>query len=292
MEYTDLKKICVEKIKEYPDLQKKFRKEIIIAKRFYDNKRDLYEELKDAYDNGKHISKRYIIPFLLGFTNEVIDLKEEYIQVMPGASGGIDIDSDFSSLAKENVKEYLVKKYGEDRVISVGTYSRLGLSSAAKDLLRLYKVSYEDSNKFTKRLNSDLSWEENIELMKLEAPDLYKFYQDNIEILEMVPRFVNKIRQVGRHAGGIIILPKPVYECFPVERVNDDLVSAFPESGSSQILDELGYIKFDILAISILDVIKNSIDLIDEKIYLIEDDDGINKVVPESYLRKNGISIS
>ena len=198
----------------------------------------------------------------------------------------IDIDSDFSSYTKEKVKEYLVDKYGEDRIINVGTFSRLGLSSSAKDLLRVYGVDYGASNAFTKTLDSTISWEENIEILKAENPEQYNFYIDNKGILDIVPRFVGKVRQVSKHAGGILILPRPVWECFPVERVGDNLVSAFPESGSQQTLDSLGFIKFDILAISVLDVIKSTVDLINEKMFLIEDDDGIQKVVGESFLKK------
>lgn len=92
------------------------------------------------------------------------------------------------------------------------------------------------------------------------------------------------VHNSGKHAGGIVVLPKPVYNYIPVDRVNGEIVTAFPESGSDQSLDELGITKYDILGISILDVIGKSIDLIDEDIYLIEDDDGIQKVVSQSYI--------
>lgn len=287
MDYEELKKICDEEIKKFPEHEKAYKKEIIVAKRFYTNGRDLFDELHESFSNGKKIDKRYIIPHLLGFTKEINYDKPKYIQVSPGASGGVDIDSDMSSYTKEKVKEYLVDKYGEDKIISVGSFSRLGLASSAKDLLRVYGVDYGASNEFTKSLDGTLTWEENLEILKAERPEQYNFYLDNKGILDLVPRFAGKVRQVGKHAGGVLILPKPVYECFPVERVGDVLVSAFPESGSSQVLDELGFVKFDILAISILDVIKHTVDLIDEKMFLIEDDDGIEKIVPQSYIDKN-----
>jgi len=283
MNYRELKRFCDEKIKSYPELQKRYKKEIIVAKRFYDNDRNLYEEF---IEKKEKIDKRYIIPFLLGLTEEVIDKNPEYIQVKPGASGGIDIDSDFAPQAKEKVTEYLKNKFGEDRVVSVGTYSRMGISSAAKDLLRIYKVDFKESNAFTSSLDSNASWEDNISKIKGENPQLYSFYLKHQKILDIVPKLINKVRQTGKHAGGVVVLDQPVYELIPIERVTDVLVSAFPESAQHQVLDELGVIKFDLLGISILDVVSNAVDSIDEKIYLIEDDDGIIKVVDESYINK------
>lgn len=92
------------------------------------------------------------------------------------------------------------------------------------------------------------------------------------------------VHNSGKHAGGIVILPKPVYNYIPVDRVNGDIITAFPESGQEQVLDELGIVKYDILGISILDVISDTVDMIDEELYLVEDDDGITKVVSKSYI--------
>lgn len=94
------------------------------------------------------------------------------------------------------------------------------------------------------------------------------------------------VHNSGKHAGGIVILPKPVYNYVPVDRVNGEIVTAFPESGSEQVLDEIGIVKYDILGISILDVIGDTINMIDEELYLVEDDDGFIKIVPESYINE------
>lgn len=83
--YEELKDFCDKEILKYPNLKTKYIKEIIIAKRFYDNGRNLYEELKEKRDK---LNKQYIIPFLLGLTNEIKELPVEMIQVKSGASGG------------------------------------------------------------------------------------------------------------------------------------------------------------------------------------------------------------
>lgn len=92
------------------------------------------------------------------------------------------------------------------------------------------------------------------------------------------------VHNSGKHAGGIVVTPKPIYNYVPVDRVNGEVVTAFPESGSEQVLDELGIVKYDILGISILDVISDAVDMIDEELVMVEDEDGIIKILPESYV--------
>ena len=281
MTYEELKAKCDEALRLIKDEEflKRYKREISAAKRYYDNKRDLYEELlkrKDEIDN------RYTIPYLLGLTKEYnLSEQPELVQVKAGASGGIDIDTDWSPEGKQAIHSYLEGKYGKECVFHVGTFSTLGPASAAKDLMRIYKVDFKMSN----ALNKDLSWEENIKLFEETNRKLYDFYVANKQVLDMVPYFINKIRQGGTHAGGVVITDKPIYNYVPVNRVSGDLATAFPESGSEQVLDEIGIVKFDILGITILQVIDNAIDMIQEKMFLVRED-GILKVVPESYVDK------
>lgn len=195
----------------------------------------------------------------------------------------IDIDSDFSPEGKEKIQQYLMDKFGKDKVVHVGTYSTLGPASAAKDLLRIYKVDFKESVAFTKELQKDLTWSDNIKIIQDTKPELYKFYLKYKSVLDLVPYFIDKIRQTGKHAGGVIISPEPIYNYIPVDRVSGQVVSAFPENGQETILDEIGLIKLDLLGITVLEVIDNTINLINEKIYLIEED-GMQKIVPESYI--------
>jgi len=285
--YKELKDYCDIEIKAYPQYLEKYKKEITIAKRYYDNNINLVELL-----NTKIPSTKYIIPFLLGLTEKVTDEEWEYKFVKSGTSGGADIDLDFDPIGKEKIQKYLVEKFGEDRVLHVGTFSRLGPSSAAKDLLRIYKIDFKESNSFTSLLQQTLSWEDNLKNLQEKYPTQYVFYNKHKDILDLTPFFINKIRQVSKHAGGVVILDKPVYERIPIDRVTGEIVTAFPESAQEQVLDEIGVVKFDILAISILDVIRSTIaSLKNEKLYLI-DEDGIQKIVDEEYVKNNSEEIN
>lgn len=277
--YEELKSFCDKKIEEYPKYLKKYKKEILVAKRFYNAGRDLVKELQEKKDK---IDNRYIIPFLLNITNKVIDEPFEYIKVKAGSSGGIDIDVDVQPSFRDSIFEYVKNKYGEENVIRVGTFGRLGFSSASKDLLRVYKIDYAESNKFTKILTEDLSWEENLLAIKESYPDQYNFYLNNKVVLDMVPKFVNKIRSIGTHAGGIVISDKPIWKYIPVERSSGTLATGYPESGQEAVLDEMNLIKLDLLGIEVLDIERKTLELIEEKLFLIEEN-GIQKIVPSSY---------
>lgn len=288
MTYEELKSFCDKKIvslfkqgvlaKEH---LLKYKSEISNAKIFYDNGRNLYLEMESKKDK---LDDRYIIPFVLGFTSSVKDKAANLIQVKD-IVGSPDYDADMSPSGKEAVKNYLINKYGKERCLPVGAYSTFGPASAAKDLLRIYEVEFKASNEFTAALDSTLSWEENLEIIKTENKKQYDFYLKNKNVLDRVPFFVDKIRQTSVHAGGIVITDEPIYKRCPVDRVGDQVVTAFPESGSDAVLDEIGIIKLDNLSVSILDVIKTAIDLVDEKLYLIKEDD-VLKIVPQSYIDK------
>lgn len=289
MNFTEFKNLVLEKAKNF-NLTKehliRLKTELFHAKVYYDDIGDLYEDL-----HTKSIkTDAGIIPYLLGITKNCnLEKPLELIQTKAGSSGGIDADSDFSGEGRDRIIQYLKQKYGEDCVTPVGTTSTLQMKVACKDLLRYACSTVAEANEFTKELDDELTFEENIQkLLKGNSPakETYLKYQ---KVLDLVPRFLGKARNIGMHAGGVVLTPKPIWNYCPVEKSSDSIVTAFPESGTSQFLDEIGLVKLDLLAISVLDVIQETMDLIDEPLYLIEDDDGIQKIVPESYIKMHNI---
>ena len=124
--------------------------------------------------------------------------------------------------------------------------------------------------------------------MKMYAeqfPALYETYQRNKAYLDFTPKIIGQVRQVGQHAGGCLIMDKPVWEYIPVVHTKDGVASAFVENGGNTELDELGVIKYDFLAITVLEVISNAVESVNEELVKIEDDDGIVKIVGSSYVK-------
>ena len=293
MNYKEFKKTCIENLKEKNETEKfsteffsRFKKEIEKAEYYYLDGIDLFEEMKKR----KPLNK-YVLPYILGINKDYdLSKKLQLIQIKEGDSGGIDVDSDFEGSGRDSIITYLKNKYGEDCVFPVGTLSMLGLKSAVKDLLKYYGVSFKESNDFTSALDNDLGFYENIEKFKLNNKQMYSFYVRYKKILDLATKFFDKPRQMGKHAGGVVVLPKPVWNYIPVERAGDGLVTAYPESGQTATLDAVGVIKLDLLGISVLDNIKETIELIDEDLFLIEED-GIQKIVSKSYLISKDVSL-
>ena len=103
--FKEFKSFLDEKAKSFlPDEhKKKYKKELIYARRFYDNGINLYEHLKENYSKVK---TRYVIPFLMGITSEITNEEWDYKFVKSGSSGGVDIDLDFDPIGKQKIQEY------------------------------------------------------------------------------------------------------------------------------------------------------------------------------------------
>lgn len=290
MDYEELKKLVLKKIEEYPETKEKALRELSRAKIAYEAGFNIVDYLKTLKDMGD-LEDSYIIPFFLNLTDKY-DLSKpiEIRQIYPGDSGGLDIDTDLSTAGKPLVKEYLESKYGKDRVLSIGTYGTVGMKSAIKDILRKEGVPFANSNKFCSEIDDELSFEENMEKYKQSFPDLYAIYSKHSVWLNMVPHLSNMIRSIGKHAGGVLILDKPIWESVPIVRAQGEIASAFVENGASTDLDNLGFTKYDLLGITQLDVIDQTIDMINEELYEIEEN-GIIKIVPKSYLENLGVEI-
>lgn len=186
-----------------------------------------------------------------------------------------DIDSDWPQGLRSEVVEYLKSVYGNTNVIGVGTHMIYQIKSAFADVLRGLG---ED-------VGRDSIWAREITKLPRfdEAEDLTHFFAQRIEknelsqaaidwlvdkeekgIFDLVNSLTGQCRQIGTHAGGIVVTEKPLWNYIPVTRAGKDgIVSAFSESdGSDKHLSALGLLKLDILGLSTLNILKGVIDLV------------------------------
>lgn len=184
-----------------------------------------------------------------------------------GAGGQLpDIDIDFASDKRQEVKEYLERRYntgGNQRVFSAGTYSTMKLKAVIKDVCRVYKVPVSYVNYITAIFQDDnMSW---TDLFKLAATNkkVNKFVQDYPQVIEDIRGLMGQPRSASVHASAIIVTPSikdgEDMECFdytPIKKVDDILVSEL--DGYS--IDETGLLKNDCLGIKELSKIQSVID--------------------------------
>jgi len=144
-------------------------------------------------------------------------------------------------------------------------------------------VPFKESNDFCKELDDELSFEENMKNYETSFPQLFKIYEQNKMMLDMTSKIMGTVRNIGVHAGGCVILDKPVWNYIPVVHTKDGIATAFVENGSNTELDELGVTKIDCLAITVLTTISNAVDMIEEELVKIEED-GIVKITTLRYV--------
>lgn len=176
-----------------------------------------------------------------------------------------DVDIDFQSDRRQEVKEYLERRYntdGKQRVFSAGTLTTLKIKAAIKDVARVHKVPVNIVNYITAIFGDDkMTW---TDLFRLAATNkkVRDFIHRYPAVIEDVRGIMGQPRSASVHASAILITPQTKdgeeMECFdytPIKRVDDILVSEL--DGYS--LDEVGLLKNDCLGIKELSKIQSTI---------------------------------
>ena len=186
-----------------------------------------------------------------------------------GDSGSLpDVDIDFQSDRRQEVKEYLERRYnhnGLQRVFSAGTFTTLKLKAVLKDVARVYGVPVSEVNYINAIIEDDsLDWCGFFQLVHSKRR-LKEFVQRYPQVIESIRTLMGQPRSSSVHASAIIITPDhkdgKTMECFdylPIKKVDGMLVSEI--DGYS--IDEIGLLKNDCLGIKELERIQNTRSLV------------------------------
>lgn len=185
-----------------------------------------------------------------------MNVRDAYVDkglVEGGHSALPDIDVDYASDRRQEIKEYLEQRYnvgGAQRVFSAGTFSSLKLKAVLKDVARVHRVPHSLVNYITAIFDDNMDW---TGLFKLAAVNkkVNRFVQDYPQVIEDIRTLMGQPRAASIHASAIIVTPdnrdgRPA-ECFdflPIRKMDGLLVSEF--DGYS--VDEIGLLKEDVLA--------------------------------------------
>ena len=164
-----------------------------------------------------------------------------------------DIDIDFENNKREQVISYVKKRYGLYHVAGGLTYSTYKSRLVLREVAKLFKVSDSLLNSFLSLINKDLNLDKNLE------NDQIKRYLNNYQELKNVYLVSKKLeglkRNVSTHAAGIVISSEPLYELIPMYKENDVYLTGV----SMEILESIGFLKMDFLALKNLTTISNII---------------------------------
>lgn len=186
-----------------------------------------------------------------------------------------DIDTDFEAGSDEKTLNFLYEKYGRERVVPVVTFGTFNEKGCLKDVTRAlgFDAGFDsDVFKVTKEMPD--KWECTLEEWFQTWPNSPECSQEvrnwilnprNKEIIENTVKLQGQLRNLGKHAAGIVITPGPIWESMPVNICKGQIVSGFQESGNAKDLSSIGILKLDRLKLETLNVIKDSIKYIRER---------------------------
>ena len=176
-----------------------------------------------------------------------------------------DIDCDFASYAKPKVQEYLVDKYGQEFVAHVSNINTITPKVFARDIARAFEYgggrqeAVEVGNSMADAIPGDCK---TVQSALRNAPLFQEFAE--VEEFHHIKDFANDIgglpRALSTHAGGLVIGKRPLHEIVPVRRDKDGNYSIEYEKDRAEAN---GLVKMDILGLSTLDIISNTLDLIE-----------------------------
>ena len=213
---------------------------------------------------GRGSAAGSIVAYTLGITN--IDpiryqlLFERFLN--PERVSMPDIDVDFCFERRQEVIDYVVRKYGKDQVAQIVTFGTLQARGVIRDVGRVMDLPYAFVDSISKMVPKEL----NITLDKALKmnPELKKLYDENPqvkELIDMSKRLEGLPRHTSMHAAGVVICQKNVDEFVPLALGADNTVIT---QFTMTTLEELGLLKMDFLGLRTLTVIQDAINLVEE----------------------------
>lgn len=191
-----------------------------------------------------------------------------------------DIDSDFCYERRQEVIDYVVEKYGKDRVAQIITFGTMAARAVIRDVGRALNYPYSEVDVVAKSIPMELNMtiaralEVNPELRReYEENERVKYLIDISKSLEGLPR------HSSTHAAGVVISSAPLVEYVPLAKNEDTVVTQFPMT----TLEELGLLKMDFLGLRTLTVIRDAVNIIRKNQGIDLDMDRINYEDREVY---------
>lgn len=173
-----------------------------------------------------------------------------------------DIDVDFCFERRQEVIDYVGRKYGADKVVQIVTFGTMAAKGVIRDVGRVMDLPYAYVDSIAKMIPNELNitLERALE-MNPEFRNLYKSDDQVHYLIDMCKRLEGMPRHTGMHAAGVVICQKSADEFVPLSRGADGSVTT---QFTMTTLEELGLLKMDFLGLRTLTVIKDAVDMIEK----------------------------
>ncbi|MDO4788267.1 MAG: DNA polymerase III subunit alpha [Johnsonella sp.] len=174
-----------------------------------------------------------------------------------------DIDVDFCYERRQEVIDYVVEKYGKERVCQIITFGTMAAKGVVRDVGRALDLPYAKCDMIAKMIPFDLKM--TLDKALQQSQDLRQLYENDPEVKNLIDlsrRLEGLPRHSSMHAAGVVISKKSIDEYVPLAKAADgSLTTQF----SMGILEELGLLKMDFLGLRTLTVIQNTLDQVKKR---------------------------
>ncbi len=204
--------------------------------------------------------------YLLGITSvDPLEYKLPFERFLnPERPSAPDIDMDFADNRRDEMIEYAKQKYGEDRVVQIGTFGTMMARGSVRDVARALGYPYSTGDRISKLIpmgsqGFPMTIDKAMEMVE-ELKTAYEEERDTKIIIDIAKRMEGCARHISVHAAGVVISPKPLWEFTPIQ---------FDPKGGKMItqydmysIEDAGLPKFDFLGIRNLSILADAVKLV------------------------------
>jgi DNA polymerase III subunit alpha len=214
---------------------------------------------------GRGSAAGCLVSYLIGIT--AIDpiqhrlLFERFLN--PDRVGLPDIDLDFQSDRRAEVKEYLAAKYGHDHVADIIAYQTF----APRAVINAVGATQDLNPAYLKEITETIGdTERGLEKIAKDNPVVAEFKKKQPEVWKHCTRLEDQLLRDSRHAGGVLITPKPITHYMPTQLGSDEesTVTAWSDRADFPIVSDYGFVKIDVLGVAGLEKQELAVKLIEE----------------------------
>ncbi len=174
-----------------------------------------------------------------------------------------DIDIDFCIRRRQEVIDYVSRKYGEDHVVQIVTFGTMKAKAAIRDVGRVLNFPYAEVDNIAKQVPFDLKMTLDKALVLSKGfSDLYNGDERVKELVDMARKIEGMPRNASTHAAGVVITKRPVYEYVPLATNDGQPVTQY----TMTTIEELGLLKMDFLGLRNLTVLDDAVKMVQKEI--------------------------
>jgi DNA polymerase-3 subunit alpha len=245
----------------------RYEYQVVKEKNFCDYFNILHDVVQFCKSSGIRLGGRgsvggSLMAFLLGFNPVdpiIYELPFERF-LNPFRSSMPDVDLDCPSSKREEIIEYLKRKWGENRVVQVITFGEVKAKVAIKDVAKYLEIPFQEVNVLTSHIPSFEKEDgalHDLPLQKaLEIPEVAIYQKKNPRLFDLALKLEGSFKSYGVHAGGVVILPDDAENIIPIMHKKGDSgadikIAAWDKKGCEKV----GLVKYDFLGLNTLEIL-------------------------------------